>query len=149
MWFLHFIPDELIKLFLHFICLSGIALFVAGVFAKRLRIISLYGFIAKILGVLILLVGVYFEGGYGVEELWRARVADLQKQIAASEEKSKQENIVIETKYVTQVKLIHDKQYIIQEKIKEVATQIDAECKVDNAAVEILNQSAKVGDNLL
>ena len=90
-----------------------------------------------------LVVGVYFRGGYGVEMEWRARVAEVEAKVAAAEAKSKQVNTVIQKVYVDKVKIVTDTKIVIQEKIVEKEKIIDAECKVAPDAITILNEAAK------
>jgi hypothetical protein len=66
----------------------------------------------------------------------------MQDKIAVAEAKSATVNTQIETKVVEKVKLIHDTQVVVQDRIVKEAAQMDAECKVDASAISILNQAA-------
>lgn len=90
-----------------------------------------------------LVVGVYFEGGYTTEMTWRHRVEELQNKVKEAEVKSQQANEDI-------AKLVNEKknktkevQVLIQERIREVEKKIDADCRVDREAIDILNDAAK------
>ena len=102
-----------------------------------------YAGLIKTIGIVLLVVGVYFRGGYGVEMEWRARVAEVEAKVAAAEAKSKQVNTVIQKVYVDKVKVVTDTKIVIQEKIVEKEKIIDAECKVAPDAITILNEAAK------
>jgi preprotein translocase subunit SecF len=102
-----------------------------------------YAGLIKTIGIVLLVAGVYFRGGYGVEMEWRNKVAELEAKVAKSEEKSKEINTVIQKVYVDKVKVVKDVQIVIQEKIVEKTKIIDAECKVAPEALEILNEAAK------
>ena len=62
--------------------------------------------------------------------------------MAISEQKSKEANTQIQTVYVDRVKVVKEKQIVIQEKLKTVEVKIDANCKVVPEAISILNEAA-------
>jgi hypothetical protein len=74
---------------------------------------------------------------------WRQKVKDLEEKVAKAEAESKQTNSIIQTKIVTKVKEIK----VFQDRIKEIIVEkekiIDAQCKVPDEALEILNASAQ------
>jgi D-alanyl-D-alanine dipeptidase len=77
--------------------------------------------------------------------MWRARVADMEKKVAESEAKSAEANRNLSLALVTRKAEIDASQKFIKDQLGKVATQIDAQCKVDPKAVEILNQAARLG----
>jgi preprotein translocase subunit SecF len=131
MWFLNFIPTELLQLAIHGVVALGVILSLAGAFASRVAFIGQYGIAAKVLGSVLLLLGVFFEGGYGVEmsnrlkmEEQQARTEQLQAEIATAEKKSddlqkqlsvksKQKTIIIKEKVVENAKEIEEKRIVI------------------------------------
>jgi uncharacterized coiled-coil protein SlyX len=90
----------------------------------------------------LLVSGVYFKGGYSVEMAWRERVAELEAKIAISEQQSKEVNEKIVTVYKDRVKVVKEKQIVVQEKIKTVEVMIDSVCKVTPESIDILNDAA-------
>jgi len=143
MWFLlHLIPDNFLHLIVHGITVIGIVGFAISIFAKKIPFISSYGVMLGLISLLILVLGVYLEGGYGVEMMWRNKAADLQKQIAIAEEKSKTVNAVIETQVVKELQTVHDVQVKWKEKLVTITEKIDAQCTVDPDAIDLLNKAA-------
>ena len=65
------------------------------------------------------------------------------KKVRISEEKSKETNVVIETKYKDRVKKITETRNVIVEKIKVNEKIIDAKCELDPVVISILNEAAK------
>jgi hypothetical protein len=143
MWFLNFIPDSWLHLFVHGIVVLGLLFTIGGAVLNQIPFIKSYSKIISPLGVLILVAGVFFEGGYGVEMSWRARDADMQKQIVASEQKAKEANDALSVALKNKVQVIHDTKVVIQEKIKQETKVIDNGCVVAPEAIEILNEAAK------
>ena len=141
-WMLSFIPDSFFLWVSYTLIGIGVGLYVLSKIVKWLPIISQYKFPAEILGVLILTVGAYVFGSYGTEMVWRERVRELESKVAIAEQKSKETNTIIKEKIVTKVKEIK----VFQDRIKEVIVEkekiIDAQCKVPQEALDILNESA-------
>jgi hypothetical protein len=102
-----------------------------------------YAGLVKTLGIVLLVAGVWFRGGYDVEMEWRDRVKEVEAKVAAAEAESKKVNTVIQKVYVDKIKLVKDLQIVIQERIVEKEKIIDAECKVAPEALDILNEAAK------
>jgi hypothetical protein len=143
MWILlHLIPDSFLHFIVHSITALGLLGFVISIFAKKIPFISNYGVILGLLSLLILVFGVYLEGGYGVEMMWRNKAADLQKQVELAEEKSKTANSKIEVQVVKEIQTVHDVQVKWKEKLVTITEKIDAQCTVDPAAIDLLNKAA-------
>jgi len=143
MWMLSFVPDALLYTVVIGILFTGIALYIISFVTRFIPPLIPYSGIARILGTILTVVGIYFFGSYSTEIEWRARVAELEEQVKVSEVKSKEVNIQIQKVYVDRVKVVKQTQIVIQEKIKEVEIKIDSECsKVAPEAVDILNEAA-------
>lgn len=144
MFLLHFLPDGFLQLVINIVLLSGVVLTGIGFFLVGfIPGLRNYKTLIQIIGVVLLALGIYWKGGYGVEMEWRAKVAELQAKVAAAEAKSKEVNTVIETKVVTKVKHIKDTQIKIRKEIIEKEKLINGECVVPTEAIEILNKAAE------
>ena len=106
MWILHFLPDALILWVCNIVLLAGLLLSAAAFFIRRIPIINQYRIPAQVLGIALLVVGVYWRGGYAIEQEWRERVAEVEAKVAAAEAQSKEENVKIVTKVVTKTQVI-------------------------------------------
>ena len=103
--------------------LAGILLTVTAFFIKRIPFINQYRTPAQVLGIALLVMGVYWRGGYAVEQEWRERVAAVEARVAAAEAKSAEENVKIVTKVVTKTQVIRTRgetitKYIDREIVK-------------------------------
>ena len=138
MWMVSLLPDW----FWHVLTIGGaVAVFAAWVL-KRIPFISQYNFPIRIAGTIALLVGIWFEGGIANEAKWQAKIADLEAKVKIAEAKSEQANIELAAKQKERVKVVKEVQVVIKEKIVRVAEKIDADCKVDPEAIEIINDAA-------
>jgi uncharacterized membrane protein len=143
MWFLlHLIPDGFLHFIVHGITALGLIGFLISIFAKKIPLVSNYGVTLGLVSILVLVLGVYLEGGYSVEMMWRDRAADLEKQIALADEKSKTINAVIETQIVKEVQTVHDIKIKLQDRLITIKEKIDSECIVDSDAIDLLNKAA-------
>ena len=79
---------------------------VTAFFIKRIPVINQYRVPAQVLGIALLVMGVYWRGGYAIEQEWRERVAKVEARVAAAEAKSAEENVKIVTKVVTKTQVI-------------------------------------------
>ena len=143
MFLLSFLPDSFLLWVINLILLVGLAGTLSSYFIRFIPPLFPYAGLIKTIGIVLLVVGVYFRGGYGVEMEWRAKVAEVEAKVAAAEAKSKEVNTVIQKVYVDKIKLVTDTKIVIQEKIVEKEKIIDAECKVAPEAITILNEAAK------
>jgi hypothetical protein len=89
-----------------------------------------------------IITGVFMYGGAGVTAIYQEQMKEMQEQVALAEQKSDSANNELRTKIVTKVQIIHDKQVVYQDRIKEITKEIDADCKFDRDASKILNDAA-------
>ena len=147
MFLLNFIPDAFLLWVVNAILVAGIigtvVAFFFGFFVRYLPWITPYRMLLQIVALVLLIAGVYFKGGVGVEMTWRARVADMEAKVAKAEAESKTANENIKTVYVDKVRVVKETQVVIQEKIKTVEVKIDSQCKITSDTVDILNDAAK------
>jgi len=81
-----FIPDSLFIWITYALFGAGFILYVVSKLVAWLPFISRYKFPVEIIGVIFLVVGSYFYGGYATEKVWRERVAELEAKVARAEE---------------------------------------------------------------
>lgn len=148
MWMLSFIPDSFLLYVVNAILVLGIVssfltFFVLHRIVRFFPALINYHLILQIISAVLLVLGVYLKGGYGVEMAWRERVAELEAKIAIAEEQSKKTNEKIVVEYRDRVRVVKDTQIVVQEKIKEVEKIIDAQCTLADEAVKIHNQAAQ------
>ena len=148
MWMLSFVPDSLLFWIVNTILIVGaigsfLSFFVLHKILNKFPALAPYHLLIQIVSIVLLVAGVYLKGGYGVELTWRERVADLEAKIKVAEAKSEQANIDLAAKQKEKVKVVKEVQVVIKEKIVQVASKIDAECKVDPDAISIINDAAK------
>jgi hypothetical protein len=141
MWVLSFLPDAWIAWCVHAFFTLGITGLIVGSFASALPLIGQYGRIIKIVSVVLLAGSIYFEGGLNVEREWRARVAEMEEKVKLAEEKSREVNTVIKTKYIEKIKIVKETTNANIQYVEKVVTKYDNLCTLSNAAI-VLHDSA-------
>jgi hypothetical protein len=143
-WVLSLIPDSLFVWIYYIMLTLGLGLYVVSKLVKWLPMMGQYKLPAELVGVVLLVVGAYFYGGYGVQSAWQARVAELEAKVKIAEEKSQQVNKVIETKVVEKIKVVKENVYVNREIIKEVAgKQLDASCSLPKSTVSLHDSASR------
>ena len=149
MWILHFLPDAAILWFCNILLLVGVALTVAGFFAHRIPLVWQYQLPFKILGIALLILGVYFRGGYAVEQTWRERVAEVEAKLRVAEEQSAQENVQIQERVVKKTEYITRRgqdiiQYVDREIVKyDTKFAPGGQCEIPREFVVAHNRAAE------
>lgn len=140
MWMLSFVPDTLISMVVNAVFWTGLVYTILG-FVLRFKAFEAYRLFFQVAGVILLVLGVYFKGGYDVEQSWRLQVAELEAKVAAAEEKSKEANIKIETKVVERVKVVKQNVEVIKKEIQIQKEIINQDCSLNQAAIDMYNQA--------
>ena len=98
----------------------------------------------EVVGVVLLVVGAYFYGGYGVQSAWLSRVAELEAKVKIAEEQSQKVNTVIQERVVTKIKVVKENVYVNREIIKEVAgKQLDSSCSLPKSTVSLHDSASR------
>lgn len=147
MFLLNFIPDAFLLWVVNVILIAGIigtvVAFFFGFFVRYLPWITPYRMLLQIVALVLLISGVYFKGGVGVEMSWRARVADMEAKVAKAEAVSKETNVKLQDTLKLKNKVITETKVVIKDRIVRETVTIDAKCDVPKEALSILNDAAK------
>ena len=149
MWILHFLPDTLILWFCNILLLTGVVLTVAGFFAHRIPVIWQYQLPFRVLGIALLVLGVYFRGGLAVEAEWRERVAEVEAKLKVAEEKSTATNQKIDTVAREKIRVIRGQTQIVRQYIDREVVRYDTkflpggQCEIPKEFIEAHNKSAE------
>jgi hypothetical protein len=145
MFILHLIPDSFLQFVVNAILFTGLGGVLLGYFLNILPFYTLkpYKILIQVLSIILLVAGVYFKGGLGVELEWREKVRIAEEKVADAERRAEEANKNIQVKIVEKIKIVKEKEIVIQEKIKEVEQKIDTQCNVLPEAIDILNEAVK------
>lgn len=140
MWLLKFLPDWFFY---------AIVIISAGGLLLSKFIPLMYRTVAQLTLGVFLLYGVYMVGGIANEEVWQARVKEVEEKVAIAEAKSTEENVKIVTKIKYKKKIIHERgediiTYIDREIVKyDVKFAPGGMCEIPKEFIQTLNKAAE------
>jgi hypothetical protein len=147
MWQLAFlwslVPDWLITVLVNGLIIVGLVGISAAWIARWVPYFNMYRGPIQAIGVVCLVLGVYFRGGVDVEQAWRERVAKLEAQIAIAEKQSAESNKRLSDQLSQNKKLTQEVRNANQASIRANAEKINAECRVPDVAIQLLNSASQ------
>ena len=143
MWILHFLPDSFILGFCNILLLVGIVATVVGFYAHRIPGLWQYQLPFKVAGIALLVLGVYFRGGYAVEAEWRERVAAVEAQLKEAEAKSAQANQQIDTRVQKQVTSIRQRMTYVRQYVDREVVRYNDQCVIPEPFIRAHNDAAE------
>lgn len=144
MWMLSFIPDAFLIWAVNAVLVAGLIGTFSSYIIRFIPPLIPYASLIRIVGISLLVVGVYFRGGYGVEMEWRAKVEEMKLEIAKKEKESAEVSTKVVTKYIDRVTVVKEKGDVIIKEIPKLISQSDDDkCAVPNGFVSVHNAAAK------
>ena len=141
MWFLSFIPDWILQWAIHGLVILGLVLTFIGSLVRFIPVIQPYALVGRQLGIVLLVIGVFFEGGYATEMSYRARIAEMQAKIKEAEVKSAKANEKLAAEVSKNKELIREKVNKNAKDIEAKREAINAECKLSDDAWVLYNRA--------
>jgi hypothetical protein len=128
MWLLSFLPDSFLLYIVNGILVVGavssfLAFFILHKILNKFPTLAPYHLLFQVVSAALLVAGIYFKGGYGVEMEWRSKVAELEAKVADAEAKANANNVVVQEKIVEKTKIIKEKGKTQIEYVDRVITQ--------------------------
>ena len=146
MWIISILPDAAI----HLIFILGILGTIAGFVLGFIPFVKTYQFAIQICSIVVLVFGVYLEGGLAENKEWELKVKEMEAKVAQAEAQSANTNIEIQEKIVEKTKVIREKgkdiiKYIDKEVVKkeEVIKYIE-NCPVPKEIIDLHNQATEL-----
>ena len=142
-------PDVLILWFCNILLVTGVVLTAAGFFADRIPVVAQYQLPFRVLGIALLVIGVYFRGGLAVEQQWRERVAEVEAKLAVAEQKSAETNTKIDTVAREKIKIIRGQTQIVRQYIDREVIKYDTkflpggQCEIPQEFIQAHNKSTE------
>ena len=129
---LEFLPNWVF----HVLLIVGVLGLLSSVVLKFIPVIKTYDLPVKIISILLIMVGVWFEGAMSNQAAWEARVAEMQVKVAEAQAQSEKTNVKIITKVVKQLELVRERgQDVIKYVDREVAKDQEVIKFVENCPI--------------
>ena len=145
MWILHFLPESLILFVTTSLLLAGIV----TTTISFLPVLAQYRTPTQVLGIALLVAGVYLRGGLGIEMEWRERVAEMEQKVAEAQAESQKVNETVKTRVVTKTQVIRTRgenvvKYVDREVIKyDTKFATGGQCELPREFVKAINDAAE------
>lgn len=127
MWLLDFMPDWIF----HAILLAGSLGLIASFILNFIPAFKLYHLPLQVISVLLIALGIWFEGAMSNQAEWEAKVKDLEVKVAEAQAQSQEENIKIVTKTVKQIE-------VVREKGQDIVNYVDREVVKDREVIKFV-----------
>lgn len=146
MWVLSVLPETII----HTIFGIGVLGVIAGFVLGFIPFVKTYKLAIQVISILLLVFGVYLEGGLADYKEWELKVKDMEAKVAKAEAEGANKNVEIQEKIVEKTKIVKEKgrdiiKYVDKEVIKkeEVVKYIE-HCPVPKEIIDLHNQAAEL-----
>jgi hypothetical protein len=145
MWILHFLPESLILFVTTALLLAGLVITTIAF----LPVLAQYRTLTQVLGIALLVAGVYFRGGYSIEMEWRERVAEMEQKVAEAQAESQKVNETVKTRVVTKTQLIRTRgqdivKYVDREVVKyNTKFAPGGQCEIPREFIKAINDAAE------
>jgi hypothetical protein len=147
MWQLTFlwslIPDWMITVLVNGLIVVGLVGISAAWIARWVPYFNMYRGPIQLVGIVCLVLGVYFRGGADVERSWRERVKELEARVALVEQQSKESNKRLSDQLAQNKKLTQEVKNANTAAIRANAEKINAECRVPDVAIGLHNSASQ------
>jgi len=126
----------------HAALIVGVAGTFFSYFLYRIPFVWQYATLIKTIALPLLIVSIFFEGYFFASKLWMEETKKFEEKVKVAEQQSKEVNVKLDTALKEKNNAIQKQKVVIQERIKEVQVQVNADCKVSPEAIKILNDAA-------
>jgi hypothetical protein len=163
MFILSILPEALI----HTIFILGILGTIAGFVLGFIPFVKTYQLAIQICSIVVLVFGVYLEGGLADYKEWELKVAEMEAKMAQAETQSANKNIEIQEKVVETTKIVREKgrdiiKYVDRWNTKEVIKEVEGperirreevikyieNCPVPKEMIDIHNQATELNKGI-
>ena len=120
MWLMNFMPDWIF----HAMLLVGSLGLISSFILNFIPAFKLYHLPLQVISVLLIALGIWFEGAMSNQAEWEAKVKDLEVKVAEAQAQSQETNVKIITKTVKQLELVRTRgddiiNYVDREVVKD------------------------------
>jgi hypothetical protein len=137
------VPDWLIVWLVNGLVVVGLIGISASWIARWVPYFNLYRGPIQLIGIVCLVLGVYFKGGADVERSWRERVKELEAKVAVAEKQSAEANQKLSNQLAQNKRLTQEVKNANQASIRANAEKINSECRVPDVAIGLHNDASK------
>jgi hypothetical protein len=105
--------------------------------------VSQYKLPIQVAGIILTVVAVWYEGGIAKDAEYKIRIAAMELKISRSETASAEANTRLAEQILREQVRIKDITETNKKRLQELADQLNRQCSVDQAVIDVLNDAAK------
>lgn len=139
MWILNWLPDFAF----HLILVAGVLALVAGYFLSNIPVIGANAKTIQVAGILLTVVGVWFEGGMSRDSYYQEKIVALQAKIAKAEVASAEANAKLSDQLAKNQILIKESAVFNRQRLGQQAQKLNQQCTINQNVIDIINDAAK------
>lgn len=139
MWLLNWLPDFVF----HLILLVGILGIVASFVLKFVPFVDQYRVPIQVAAIILTVIGVWYEGGIAKDREYQERIAALELKVSRAETVAAEANTRLVELLAKKDQEIKDVTVANQQKLRNLAAQLNKTCTVNQDVVNILNNAAR------
>ena len=139
MWILNWLPDFVF----HLMLLVGIVAIGSSFVLGFIPFISQYKLPIQVAGIILTVVAVWYEGGIAKDAEYKARIASMELKISKAETEAAEANTKLAEQILKDQARIKDITDANKKRLKDLADQLNKQCSVDQAVINVLNDAAK------
>lgn len=129
---------------INILLIVGLVATIAGFFLKIIPFVNQYRLPTQIVGVLLLTFGVWLKGGESAHQLWKDRVAEMEKKVEESEKRAWEASKRIHVHVIERTKVIRETATnLANEATSAITPEINAQCPIPKITADRYNQAAR------
>lgn len=135
---LSFIPE-----WVFFLCLVlGVLGVLASFILTIIPFVKNFKLLIQVFSIVLLVIGVWFQGAIANEKIWQSKITDLELQLAKAESKSIEINSALTEQILKNETLREEVKNAKEKVIVKYVTKYDNKCELSDAFVRVLDSSA-------
>lgn len=138
MWWLLF-PD----IFYHILLWIGVGGTIAGFVFSFVPLIKQYAFPIQVMGVLVLTLGVYFQGAISYKNKFEKEIIDVKIKLAAAQAQGERINTIIVNRVVTKREVVRERGETVVQFIDREVVKYNDRCEIPKEAIISHNAAAE------
>lgn len=139
MWILSWLPDFVF----HLVFIVGVIGIIAGYFLTAIPFVGTNARAIQVLGIVLTVVGVWFEGGIARDQYYREKIAELQAKIARAETAAAEANAKLSEQLAKNQLLIKENTAANKQRMAQQAQQLNSQCTINQNVIGIINDAAR------
>ena len=139
MWLLNWLPNWVF----HLILLVGVLGLVASFVLKFIPFVDQYRIPIQVAAILLTILGVWYEGGIAKDREYQERIAALELKVSRAETAAAEANTRLVESLAKKDQEIKEVTTANQQRLRDLAAQLNKTCTVNQDVVNILNNAAR------